>query len=135
MPFVGVTEEPVGRMIRVRRYATATFTDVDEDEGEDRSNPLRLPVFVWGSGIGRGRCETVSHGRSVPVQDERSWLVAWEGTPDQREEIRSRFLELDGPLAWDDTLMPELPMPTTDGIRIQTNCYESMAEELEAFGL
>lgn len=123
-------------MIRVRRYATATFTDADEDKGEE-PEPIRFAfLFLYGDReLAAADAKRYRMEGPFQYQDERSWLVAWEGTPDQREEIRSRFLELDGPLAWDDTLMPELPMPTTDGIRIQTNCYESMSEALEAFGL
>ena len=125
-------------MTRVRRYATATFTEVDEAEGE-KPEPIRFAfLFLYGDReLAAADAKRYRMEGPFLYQDERSWLVAWEGTPEQREEIRSRFLELDGPLAWDDTLMPEVPVPQSErgNIRVQSNAYESMEEAFAAFGL
>ena len=121
-----------------RRYATATFTDADEDKGE-APEPIQFAFLFLYADKAEAAADAKRFRMEGPFlyQDERSWLVAWEGTTWEREEIRSRVLELEGDLAWIDTTMPEVPVPkdAKGRVMIVNNCYSSMEEALEAFGL
>ena len=117
---------------RVRRYATATFNDEDES-----LPPLRWAFLFLYDSKAKAEADAAELAMEGPYEwmDETSWLVAWEAEPEQRDEIRQRLLALGSGILWVDTVMPELEAPQVDGVSIKSNCYKTMGEALDAFGL
>ena len=116
----------------VRRYATATFDD--EKEGQP---PIRFALlFLYADKkIATADARWFDMEGPFLYLDERSWLVAWEAEPEQKEEIKRRLLAVSGDLAWCPTLMPEVPAPSADHVEISVNCYQTLDSALAAFGL
>lgn len=116
----------------VRRYATATFNDEQEE-----NPPIRWAFLFLYDDEAAARADAEALKMEGPYQwiDEMSWLIAWEGEPEQRGEIRERLLGLGAGLTWSTSVMPEVPVPQVDGISIKSNCYDSMQDALDAFGL
>ena len=118
----------------VRRYATATW---DDQLIEGERVPIRFALlFLYDNEQeAAADAERLSMQGPFPYIDERSWLVAWEATEAERQQIKERLRGLEGPLAWVQHHFPELPVPQEGRNRLEANCYRSLDEGLKAFGL
>lgn len=118
----------------VRRYATATF---DDQMIEGQQVPILFALLFLYDKEDEAKAAAERFKMQGPYQwlDQESWLVAWEGAEEKREEIARRLQELDGPLAWLTHHLPEVPEPQAENWSLKTNCYETLDMALSAFGL
>jgi len=117
-------------------FALATYEPTDDKSGE--LEPLRFAILMLFDAGELAAAEACAAERQMegPMEwiDQERWVVAWEGTPEDRVEIAERLCALEGRVGWSQTLHPGVPWEE-EHVQLETNCYQTMDAALSAFGL